>query len=318
MADIFGIGNTLIDLLIRVNDSDLDDLSLKKGVMKLVPEDQINKILKKFAYDKIVPAGAVPNTMMGLSALKDKTRLLGKVGSGSFGDMYEEILKSLGVESRLIRCKNSKTGKVLSLITPDAERTFAVNLGAAINLEESDLNDKDIDCKYIYFTGYEFESINPVIMHAVRYAKKNNIKIVMDLADPDLVDRTKEDLQAFLRNVDILFMNELEAKSFTGLEPEKAAKELGKKIPIVVAKMGENGSVVVSDKQKFQISAVKVNAIDTTGAGDLFAAGFLHGLLKGQKIEECGRIGSIMGAKIVTQLGPMLDSKAQKEILAQI
>lgn len=318
MADIFGIGNTLIDLLIRVNDSDLEDLSLKKGVMKLVSEDQINKILKKFNYDKMVPAGAVPNTMMGLAALNNTTRLLGKIGPGSFGDMYEEILESLGVESRLVRSKNSKTGKVLSLVTPDAERTFAVNLGAAINLEESDLNDKYMDCKYIYFTGYEFESVNPVVMHAIRYAKKNNIKIVMDLADPDLVERNKNNLHDFLENVDILFMNEVEAKNFTGLTPADAAWEIGKKIPIAIAKMGEKGSVIVKNGKSYKIPAVETIAIDTTGAGDLFAAGFLHGLLKGKKIEECGRIGSIMGAKIVSQLGPMLDSKAQKEVLAQI
>ena len=311
--DICGLGNTLIDFLVKVSDEKLSEMDLKKGVFHILEQDKVHEYIDSFGPE-VVPAGAVSNTLMGMAYLGSRCILVGKVGSGRYGQMYEEIITAKGIVPRLAKSKNDRTGKVLSFVTPDAQRTFGVHLGASVSLTKESIVDDDItDSKYLYFTGYELESITGCVLHSVSVANKNDVRIAMDLADPELIKRNMDKIEDMLPNLDIVFMNEDEAYAFTGLSPMDAGRKIAKSVDIAVVKTGKNGSVVVSGEKTIQIHPVKTEAIDTTGAGDLYAAGFLHAIIDGKTLSDAGKLGSLMGAKIVSQMGAMLKDKAKEQ-----
>ncbi len=318
--DVFGLGNTLMDVLIPVDDKHLIEIGLKKGVMHILEDKTVQNLLDKFSHKnpRIVPAGATTNTLFGIGALGGKCLLCGSVGNGKYGNMYEELVTKEGVTPRLMKCDKDRTGQVLCFVTPDAERTFGVHLGAAIKLSRDAILEEDIiSSKYVYFTGYEFESVNKAVMQSIAIAKKNNVKIVIDLADPEIIKRNMGSIKRVVKDhIDILFMNKAEAKAFTGMDPEEAVKEVGKNVDIAVVKTGKTGSLVMSKGRLARIRAYNTNAVDTTGAGDLYAAGFLFSIIQGKNIEEAGKIGSFIGSKIVAQIGALMDEKTKKEIRA--
>ncbi len=267
----------------------------------------------------MTPAGGTTNTLMGIANLGGKCVLCGKIGKDSHGDFYEEIITKDNIKSNLARCEKHATGRFLNFITPDAERTFAVNLGAAINLKKPEIIEEDIkQSKILYVTGYEFEAAQDTVMHALDIAKANNIKIALDLADPELVKRNLEDIKALIRITDIVFMNETEATALTGLEPEQAVSEIGqengKDDGIVIVKIGKGGSFVHSNGTTTKIEPYLKDAVDTTGAGDLYAAGFLYGLVNEKPLELCGKYGSYMASKIVEIIGGRLENSVKEEI----
>jgi len=313
--DVVGISNILIDMLVQVDDGQLEKTGLQKGQSHLLDDEAVHSILNQHEEHHTVPAGATTNTLMGIAALGGKCILVGRIGPGIYGDMFEEVITREGIKARLIRAKKSKTGKTVTMITPDAERTFAVSLGACLKLTKEAILDKDIEnSEYLYFTGYEFESVNSVIEHAMKTAKKYGVKIAMDLADPGLVNRNKDKLCEAAKDVNILFMNETEAEAMTGLQAEAAAIEMAKIVKTVVVKIGSEGSIVVADGRLYRIEAVEAKAVDTTGAGDLYAAGYLYGITHGKSPEQAGKLGSLMGAKIVEQVGAMLEEQAKQDI----
>ncbi len=316
LYDVFGIGNTLMDLIIEAEDHHLEKHELKKGIMHLLEEDQAHRIMDSHEPTKIVPAGATTNTLLGISALGGRCILAGQVGRGEYGDMYEEIITKEGITSQLVRCNSSRTGKVLNFVTPDAERTFGVHLGAAINLDKASLIDEDIKkSKWFYFTGYELESVHDAVMHAIKVAKDNDVKVAMDIADPQLVSRNKDLLKEVVsKHIDLLFMNALEARAFTGFGAEEAAKSVD--ADMVVVKRGPIGSIIKTPEGITQIKTTAVKAIDTTGAGDLYAAGFLYSLIKGYSVEKAGKMGSIMGSMIVSQIGAFMGPDMKRHIKA--
>jgi sugar/nucleoside kinase (ribokinase family) len=251
--------------------------------------------------------------MMAIAALGGRCILSGKVGNGKFGRHFEEVISREGVTPRLLRSANSRTGKVLNFVTPDADRTFGVSLGAASRVDEKSILEDDIaQSRIFYFTGYEFESINAAVMRAIELAKKHRTLVVMDLADPEIVKRNMGGILDIMKYVDIVFMNEDEAKRFTGLEPKEAAKAVGEYVPVVIVKAGPQGSFVVSEKKSYRISPFEAKAVDTTGAGDLYAAGFLYSYLKDRDIRKAGKMGSFMGAKAVSQMGALLSDEMKK------
>jgi len=303
-----------MDFLYMVEEAHLDDVELKKGIMQLIDEGKTAQILDSLKHEKIVPAGGTTNTLMGLAALGAKCILIGQVGSGEFGLLYEDLITKEGIKPRLMKSEK-KTGKVLNFITPDADRTFGVHLGAATELTKDAIIEEDIKhSRYLYTTGYEIESVGDTVMHAIEFAKKHRVKIVVDLADPDLINRNKELIVSMLPDFDIVFLNEDEAKSLTGLGPEAAAMEIGKQCNMVVVKKGPLGSVVFSEGALYDIEPVSAKPVDTTGAGDLYAAGFLFGLIRGKSIEEAGKLGSFMGGLVVEQMGAYLDEEFKDKI----
>jgi len=242
----------------------------------------------------------------------------GKVGKDKHGDTYEEKIVQNNVKSDIARCKKSITGHAITFITPDSERTFAVHLGAAINLEKEDLFFDDLkDSKILHVEGYQLEDkkLRDVSMHAMEFAKKNGIRISIDLADPGIISRNKGDIRKIVeRYADIVFANEEEAKAFTGKKGVEALNEIGAISEIAVVKLGKEGSLVKKGDDVYKIEGVKAKAVDTTGAGDMYAAGFLYGLSKGCGIKVCGDLGSYFAAKVVERVGARLDKIEKREV----
>jgi len=316
MYDVTGISNTLVDVCVEVDDSFLEKHELKKGQFHMVDQDKFNAMQSELDQDacKIVPAGSVPNTLMGLKQMGCQTAEFSIVGNDTYGDLIKKDRKENNMGDYIARSE-LPTGTVLALITPDAERTFAVFLGAAPTLTEEQINEEVIkQSKIIHFTGYEFESpsMRTAIRKAIDIAKQEkNILISFDLADPGVVQRNLIDLKPFIeKNVDILFANEEEAMEFTGMPARDAVEEIGKIVAYAVVKEGSKGSFIKVAKttELATIKAFKVEAKDTTGAGDMYAAGILYGIIKELPMQKAGTIASYAAAKVVEQIGARLDS----------
>ena len=247
--DIFGIGSALMDFLIEIGHNELLELNLKKGNFHLIDEEHSKKLLKKLENYKVKtsPGGSSANTLYGVALLGGNVVFCGKIGKDKHGDIYEEKMLDGGVKPKLAR-SDKMTGHAITFITPDSERTFAVHLGASLHLEKSDVFFDDLrQSRMLHIEGYQLEEKNlrDVSLHAMEFAKKNGIKISMDLGDPGIVSRNKEDIRKMIKNyADIVFANEDEAKALTGLAPLEALNELSKLAGIAIVKLGEKGSCI--------------------------------------------------------------------------
>src|SRR3989344_1349048 len=318
--DVIALGNALMDFLIRIDEKKFVEMNLNKGEMHLVDEQQAKALLKKIKEQQLsveyVPGGSAANTMRGLALLGAKVMLVGKVGHDSHGEMYLEQMQKEGVISKLNRYQKP-TGHAVTFITPDSERTFSVHLGAAVELVKEDIVEEDIaKSRILYIEGYQLEGkTRESILHAIAIARKHGTIIAMDLADPGVVRRNKDFLKDLIeKNVDIVFANENEAKELTGLDKHQAAISLGKSIPIAIVKLGEKGSLVYADGSLIEIPPFPANALDTTGAGDTYAAGFLYGYCQGWDLKKAGKLGSLLAAKVVERYGVKLFKEEMEEI----
>ncbi|MBU0616071.1 MAG: adenosine kinase [Nanoarchaeota archaeon] len=311
--DVYGIGSALMDFLIEADEELLKQFNLIKGNMHLIDEQQSVEFMKKVKeYNmKIAPGGSSANTLAGISQLGGKVVFCGKVGDDENGYLYEKKTVESNIKSNISK-GNVITGHTITFITPDSERTFATHLGAAMQLTKEDLFEEDIkDSKILHVEGYQLEDPNlrATTLHAMSIAKANNTKISIDLADPALVSRNKDDLKSIVTEyADIVFANEEEAKAFTGKDGEAALIIIAKMAEIAIVKLGAKGSWIQKGPEKTFIAAHKVNAVDTTGAGDMFAAGFLYGYSKDMDLEQCGKIGSYIASLVVSQIGARLDT----------
>ncbi|MBN1156759.1 adenosine kinase [Candidatus Woesearchaeota archaeon] len=317
--DVFGLGNALMDFLIKVDESQLVKLNLEKGCMKIVDEKEIADVEKKLASleKKMLPGGSEANTMAGIANLGGKALFCGTIGEDCHGLAYNQKLNEIGVTTHLKKRKGT-TGKVFALITPDHERTFATHFGVSLDIVKEQVAENDlINSRFFHLTGYQLEDslLRKTTLHCMKIAKKHKVRISIDLADPALVKRNKKDITDILRRYAyVVFANEEEAKVLTGKEPEKALNIISKMAKIAVVKIGKNGSMVKHRDKVFRIPAFKVKAVDTTGAGDMYAAGFLFGLSRNFNLETCGRIASFAAAKVVSRLGARLDNSLKKEV----
>lgn len=315
--DVFGIGNPLIDMLIKVDDKVLDKLKLKKGTLHLINKEQeLKDILEKIKELKIKvsPGDSTANTLAGIALLGGKTIFVGKTGDDKHGIYYEKTLTKSNVESSLKKNKGL-TGKCITFITSDSERTFVVYLGACLNLKKEDLIEKEItDSKFLHLTGYQLEDPNlrEMSIHAMKIAKENKTKISIDLADPELIQRNLKDLKQITKKyADIIYLNEKEAKSFTGKEPETAVNKLNDYADIAIVKLGKEGSLINDNGRIIMIAGIKANAVDTTGAGDMYSACILYGLCNNWDLEKAGNLASKLAAKVVEQIGARLSEKIE-------
>jgi len=317
--DVFGIGSALMDFLIEVEHNELLELNLKKGNFHLIDEEHSKRLLKKLENYKvrISPGGSSANTLYGVALLGGKVVFCGKIGKDRHGDIYEEKMRDGGVKPKLARSERI-TGHAITFITPDSERTFAVHLGAALHLEKSDVFFEDLkQSKILHIEGYQLEDENlrNVSLHAMQFAKKNNIKISMDLGDSGIVARNKEDIKKIIEEyADIVFANDDEAKALTGLEPLEALNEIARLTKIAIVKIGKEGSYIKQGDKIQKIPGYKAKCVDTTGAGDMFAAGVLYGISKGYDLKIAGHIGSYYAAKVVEQIGARLKRIDKKEV----
>lgn len=310
--DVVSIGNPLMDILIEVEEGFLKELNIVKGNMHLLDEEQIKKLENKLDKDniKLAPGGSEANTLSALSMLGHKVVYFGKVGKDPHGHNYHKKLLEDGVISKVIKV-DGITGRAITFITPDSERTFATHLGVATLLEDNEINEADIiEAKILHLTGYilSAEKTRKAAMEALNIAKNNNVKICLDLGDPNIVKANKDILKLVAKEyADILIANESEAKEFTNQEPEQAINTLSKIADIAIIKLGEKGSIIKNNNNLIKIPGFKANAIDTTGAGDCYTAGFLYGLLNDLDLETSGKIASFIASKVVAIKGARLD-----------
>jgi len=307
--DVYGVGNALMDIIIDANPDLLNELNLKKGQMQLIDDIQSKVILEKIKLVdmKEIPGGSAANTIAGINSLGGKVVFCGKVGDDRPGELYVQKMVEEGVGSNIKKDKEA-TGHAITFITPDTERTFATFLGAATDLKKEDVNkDELINSKILHVEGYMLEGNNKEsALHAIQIAKENGVKISIDLADPGFVERNLDDLKEIVKGSYILFANEEEAKTFTGKEGEEALNELSKYCEIAIVKFGPKGSSIKQGDDIHKIEGFKIEAVDTTGAGDMYAAGILYGITNNLDLQKSGELASFAAAKVVEQIGARL------------
>ncbi len=320
-VEVYGIGNPLIDILARVSDKDLEELGLNKGTMELVDTERSNYILDYIKdREKVYSCGgSAPNTMITLAALGVRITLAGMVGSDELGEIYSRRLKEKNVISDLTTVEGD-TGSSIVLVTPDHERTMNTRLGVCQRFGPENVNHEAIaQAEYLYFTGYMWDTDNQkeALTDAIKTARKAGTRVVFDLADPFAVERHYNDFLKLIENkVDVLLANRDEAHLLLGIDdPEEAAEKLAKRCVIAAVKNCADGSCIASNSEEgLNIEAFKVNAVDSTGAGDNYAAGFLYALIKGYSLEDAGKMASYIAAQIVSQTGAQFDEQRIREI----
>jgi len=318
MKRILGIGNALVDVMTLIdNDNILEKFSLPKGSMQLV-DGEISALIKSGTINfkrNLVSGGSAANTIHGLAMLGVNTGFIGSVGKDDTGDFFESDMKKADVKTFLSR-RNSVTGTAVALISPGSERTFATHLGAAVELESGDLNPEDFkNYDILYLEGYLI--INKALVERTcRIAKDNNMKIAIDLSSFNVVDAKLNDFKEIIEKyVDIVFANEEEAKSFTGMAPLDALNSISTICDIAVIKVGKEGSLIKRGEEVIRIGTIPVQCIDTTGAGDLYASGFLYGYADGLSLEKCGIFGSVLAGHVIEIVGARMDELRWKKIV---
>ncbi len=307
MKKIIGMGNALVDMLMSVPDEFVESLSFKRGSMNHINLETAKSILKKSENikKKRVTGGSVANAINGLSKLGINSSYIGKVGDDEFGRFFENDMTRNGIKPNLFKGL-SGTGTSICMISGDSERTFATYLGAAIELKANDLNgDLFKDGSYFFLEGYMVQD-HDLVLKSLNLAKNAGLSIATDLSSFNVVEDNLDFLKMVLEKyIDIVFANEDESRAFTGNEnPEIAVKKIGDYCKTAVVKIGSKGSLVFENGGKLiHIKPVKASPVDTTGAGDLYAAGFLYGIVQDLPKEVCGRIGSLLASKIVEVIG---------------
>ena len=304
---ILGIGNAIVDVICKVDDSFIEENNLTKSTMKLFfDENEFKQLLINLKIEKTVSGGSVANSIVGLSQLGDKVGFIGKISDDDFGDKYEEGLKKENVEYFYSKKKEElPTGTCLILVTPDSERTMCTFLGTAGKISENDVNSDVIKkSEIIFLEGYLWDEGEP--KKAFDKAINNASKVAMSLSDLFCVDRHKPHFLNLVKNkLDITFANEqeitslIEAKNFD--EVINFSKQLNK---LVVITRGEKGAIAVNGEEVLESSIQQnLKIVDLTGAGDLFAAGFLHGYVNNLSTKECLEKGTEMSSRIIQQIG---------------
>jgi len=314
---ITGIGNALIDLLINESDLFLKDLGKEKGGMTLVEHTNITDILSKTDQSPVVvPGGASCNTIVGIGHLGGDARFIGSRGEDRFGKIFENSLHTGNIES-VFSISSAPTGKVLSVITPDAQRSMFTFLGASTELDPESVTPEMFKNTAIsMIEGYLLFN-KELMMAALTAAKSAGSLIALDLASFEVVNASRDILEDIIEEyVDILIANEDEAKAYTGHDDEeKALKKLSQHVTYAVLKLGERGSCVSHNNTITRITACAgPPPVDTTGAGDLWASGFLFGIAHGFSIEKSGRIASACGYEVCQVIGTQLSEAAWARI----
>ena len=322
MKRITGIGNALTDVLARVKDEKvLDMLGLPKGSMQLIDDSRLPDIRSAMKQMRVSRAtgGSAGNTMLALANLGASPTFIGKVGDDETGRFYAYNATEKGICTLLVRSE-LPSGIAHTFITPDGERTFATYLGAAGDMQADDLMETMFDdCDYLYIEGYLVQN-HALIRRAIEMAKARGIKICLDLASYNIVEADHAFFTELVTEyVDVVFANEEEARAFTGMEAEEALQELGKLCEVAVVKMGKRGSAILCQGQRTFVESMEVSrVVDTTGAGDFYAAGVVYGLLNGWDMERCAKAGSLLAGHVIQVIGTTLPDETWEQINAAI
>lgn len=322
MFDVCGIGNPLVDLLVHLSEEDLALLELPKGRMTLIHLEQVALLQQKIQGLRLTQrcGDSTANTLSTLALLGRKVAFVGKTGKDELGEVYTKELEDYGITHFSFHGK-TKTGMCFSFITPDAERTMATYLGACLELEAHEVPLQSLSkTKMLYLTGYQLEHPLKEAAHvALAHAKKENIDVAVDLADAHLIKRNKEFLHTIIQDyASFVFANEQEALALTGEQDYKAAEKMAFLGCTAIVKIGERGSIVQKGRMVYDVPAFPVLVKDTTGAGDNYAAGFIHGYLEGFSLPLCGLVGSLIAAECVQRDGARLPKEEQSFLRGMI
>ncbi len=315
MKRVIGIGNALTDMLVNLkSDTVLGKYQLPKGSMTLMNSDHQNEIAKSVAgmpYSLSL-GGSAGNTIRAMAQLGCKVALIGKVGKDKTGDFFEQALVNLGIEPIVFR-GNDRSGRCISLISQDGERTMATCLGAAIELTHTEIMNTvfdGYDCLYI--EGYLVQD-HSLIENVIKSAKQCGLKVAIDLASFNVVEENLEFLRRIVEEyVDILFANEDEARVFTGEEtPLNALQSISEICELSIVKIGTKGALIKQGTETVHVGIMAAaKRVDTTGAGDFYAAGFMAGLCEGLSLRQCGTIGAITAGKVIEVVGTTFGEEA--------
>ncbi len=322
MAKVIGLGNALVDIMTALEDDRiLLEIGFPKGSMQLVDTHKSNEVLKLTSHLKssLASGGSAANTIHGIARLGMETAFLGKIGSDEFGEIFVNDLIKSRIKPNLFKSDTS-TGRAVAMVTPDSERTFATYLGAAVELSPDEITPE-------IFQGYDLLHIEgylvfneSLIEKAVKTAKDAGLLISLDLASFNVVEAKLDFLKRITETyVDILFANEEEAHAFTGSkDPEEALEMMGKMVNMSIVKVGKNGSMILHQGQKVKVAIIEANPIDTTGAGDYYASGFIFGYLNKLSLKQSGDIGALLAGKVIEEMGAQIQESTWELIHEEV
>jgi sugar/nucleoside kinase (ribokinase family) len=325
--NVYGIGNALVDMEFEVENSFFETNQIEKGVMTLVDEERQATLVNAIDGERVKKqgGGSAANTMIGLSQFGGTGYYACKVANDDYGHFYMKDLAEAGLASNLsgTRLESGITGKCLVMVTPDADRTMNTFLGITSNLDISAIDEEAIkQAEYVYIEGYLITSENgkEAMKLTKSLAEKHGVKTSITLSDPAIVNFFKPGFEEVIgEGVDFLFCNEEEAMKYTDtnnlLDAREELKSIAKKFAIT---LGKNGAMIFDGDTFIDIESYKVEAIDSNGAGDMFAGAFLFGITNGHSYAEAGKIASLASSKVVGKFGPRLESGQAKEILTKI
>jgi sugar/nucleoside kinase (ribokinase family) len=318
MEKIIGLGNALTDIMAVLSDDSLfTRLNIPKGSTQFIERNQVPEVEKLFSTmeTKKVTGGSSANTIRALAHVGVPTGYIGKVGHDETGDFYINNMKSVGIDTHF-HYSELPSGIASTLISPDGERTFIDYLGAAATLTASDITPDAIKgSSYFYVEGYLVQD-HEMLLHALKVAKEQHLKICMDMANFNIVAGDLDFFKQLIHDyVDIVFANEQEAQAFVQGSVEQAIEEFGRHCDIAVVKVGSKGSYIRHEGKTVKVEPKAIDkVIDTNGAGDYFAAGFMYGLVNGCSMEQCGQLGSLFSYYVIQILGTSITDQQWKSL----
>ncbi len=318
---ILGLGNALVDVLSKLDsDETLVKIGIQKGAMDMISREQMYVIRKYQANTETTqaPGGANCNTMRAIALLGGQSGFIGKVGDDNLGQFYEEALLKAGVASYLIKTEGP-SGACTVFISPDGERTMGTFLGPAPTISPDEITEdvlRGYDC--IHIEGYLIVN-EELVRETMKKAKRLGLKVALDLANYNIVNAYKGLLEEVIpQYVDILFANASEAEAFTGLPAQEAVKALEKQVHVALVTLGKDGSLIGSEGKFYHVDAEGGKPVDTTGAGDNFAAGFLYGLSVGASLVQSAQIGSMLSGYVIDVVGPQVPADKWEQIKLKV
>jgi sugar/nucleoside kinase (ribokinase family) len=322
--DVVGIGNAIVDIIARCDDGFLSKHDLAKGFMRLIDAEEANRLYAAMGPAVERSGGSAANTIAGLASFGGKCGFIGRVAADQFGGIFRHDIRSLGVAYETPPASDgAPTARCLILVTPDGERTMNTFLGASVDFTAGDLDTALIEAaRIVYLEGYLFDrdDAKAAFREAAQAAKAAGAKVALSLSDAFCVDRHRADFQAFVRDgADIVFANEKEITSLYEVNSfEEAADAALQDCEMAVLTRSEEGSVIVASGETIEIAAESVpQVVDVTGAGDLYAAGFLYGLTKRAPLAICGQLGSLAAAEVIGHIGARPETPLRKLALGR-
>ena len=321
MKKILGIGSALVDILSQIpNEQVLKELNLPKGSMTYVDAKTSVEIGNKLAYlgNQMASGGSAANTMSGLAQLGVEAGFLSKIGEDEIGRFFEKQMTESHVKPLMLKSE-TPSGRVQALVTADGERTFATCLGAAAEMYADDIKPELFQGWDIFYVEGYLVANPTMLKKAIETAKAQGMTIAIDLASYNVVEESHDFLLDLVNNyVDIVFANEKEAFAFTGMEPKAAVNYIAERCDIAVVKVGAKGAFIQCGNEVVTVPPMKANVVDTTGAGDMWAAGFLAGFVKGENLQKCGMMGAVVAKNIIEVVGAKMDEVRWEKVHAEI